>query len=836
MQETYMKRSALSAISCIALAMSSSVECGAQNPLLPERKAQSKLVCQGQDDDVRCSWQAVPTPVVVAVPNRIAKDGFPFVSHVPIASPAATEVTIAKPSVEILIEIELNGKRSEQPVQALRNQNKFFVSQDTLRILRIRERGLSEVNHSGETFYELSGSGISYTFDEGEQFLKVSAPAAAFDRSEIDLATKSSQQPDRSGTGIFFNHDFQLSRANEKYALAGLIEFGLFSPAGILTSRFANSNVFSGKPVRLDTQFMRDFPSKMMTLLIGDAISQGSSWSRALPYGGIRWASKFSTQPGFIPFPLPSLNGEAAQPSTVDLFVNGIRAGRSNVDPGPFTIRNIPIMTGQGNVQIVVTDVLGRQRVITQSYMADPQILRHGVTSYALETGFLRNNYGRSSAEYGAWFTSGSYKRGITDNLTIDLGSQLSKTVQTTGAGSSFAIPTLGSMNISGVVSHSSAGVGALVRAQMQHRGRQMSVGAAISFASRSFNTLGVSFDRERLVAQLQFSRSLRKGLSISSGYLYRSIYPSSSAKSKFSAANITLNAQLTRSIFLLASVNYAPTDRQANSVALSLMIPLGGGRTVIAASDVRENGYLSQVEMNKPLPVGSGLGYRVRTSTNHLGDRVLESSLSYQNPFGAYTFESALKGSQASWRLTETGSLILLDKQLFLSRWVTDSFAAIKVDGGAGLKVFANNHFVARTNRRGMALIPNLVPYEANSVRVDDEGLPVESNVDLSEKRVTPMPRSGVSLKVASSRVTGAVLRLTKENGEPLPLGAEAMVLGQAEPLFVGYRGDLYVAQPSCPLTIEVRWPGGFCRAVVEELPKNQLMPHVVVPCRATP
>ena len=65
-------------------------------------------------------------------------------------------------------------------------------------------------------------------------------------------------------------------------------------------------------------------------------------------------------------------------PSTVDVFVNGRRVASEDVPPGPFTIDRLPAITGAGQMQVVVTDALGRQQVIAQPYYSGRTLLRAG--------------------------------------------------------------------------------------------------------------------------------------------------------------------------------------------------------------------------------------------------------------------------------------------------------------------------------------------------------------------------------------------------------------------------------------------------------------------------
>ena len=47
-------------------------------------------------------------------------------------------------------------------------------------------------------------------------------------------------------------------------------------------------------------------------------------------------------------------------PTSVDLFINGYRSGSTQLQPGPFTLTNLPYINGAGDAVLVTTDALGR--------------------------------------------------------------------------------------------------------------------------------------------------------------------------------------------------------------------------------------------------------------------------------------------------------------------------------------------------------------------------------------------------------------------------------------------------------------------------------------------
>src|SRR5262249_22037206 len=139
---------------------------------------------------------------------------------------------------------------------------------------------------------------------------------------------------------------------------------------------------------------------------------------------------------------------------------------------GPFTIPSVPIMTGMGDIQLVVTDVLGHQQVISTSYISATQLLRRGVSNYVYEAGTLRRNLGLTSAQYNSIFAAGTHQYGLTDRITINGRVELLPQNQTLGAGAYASFLPLGLLGGDIALSHSDVGIGALVYGQFQHTAR----------------------------------------------------------------------------------------------------------------------------------------------------------------------------------------------------------------------------------------------------------------------------------------------------------------------------------------------------------------------------
>ena len=152
---------------------------------------------------------------------------------------------------------------------------------------------------------------------------------------------------------------------------------------------------------------------------MGDTLTDPGVWGSALRFGGVRFARNFGIRPDLVTTPLLSATGTAVVPSTVDVFVNNQKVLSQDVQPGAFTINDLPVVTGSGNVNVVVRDALGRDIVLSQAFYSSPIMLAKGLSQYSLAAGAMRENYTLSSFDYGRLVASANLRRGVTDRVTL---------------------------------------------------------------------------------------------------------------------------------------------------------------------------------------------------------------------------------------------------------------------------------------------------------------------------------------------------------------------------------------------------------------------------------
>ena len=246
---------------------------------------------------------------------------------------------------------------------------------------------------------------------------------------------------------------------------------------------------FVGK--RLDTALTREWPNRMLSFRLGDAITTPGYWGRAARMGGIRWGTDFRARPDFITFPLPAVRGEAVVPSTVDVYVNGTLRARRDVQPGAFSLRDLPVISGSGDVRLVLRDSLGREQIIQQPYFASEDLLRAGLSAYSVEIGAVREDYGLENFAYGRALAVASLRRGFSDRVTAELRGEFLEDQQTVGAGMTASV--LPSVVLSASLAHSEMrGSGTLAQFGVDFDRRAFSAGMRLRAATAAFRQLGM--------------------------------------------------------------------------------------------------------------------------------------------------------------------------------------------------------------------------------------------------------------------------------------------------------------------------------------------------------
>jgi len=742
---------------------------------------------------------------------------------------ASLAVDTALAADEVLLDVFINQQRKDT-VLLLRSEGRLFAGAEDLRRWRVRLPESKPLTLYGDDFYALDAlEGLTYRLDKSTQTLAVQVPPSLFDATKVIGKETVFSAPSLASPGGTLNYDVFASHTKGKTTTNGLLELGGFGSWGTAqTGILAKDLNGQASAIRMDTTWTRDQPMQLASLRFGDAISGTSSWGGAVRFGGAQWATNFSVQPGFVTFPLPGISGEAALPSTVDLYVDSALRMRRQVPSGPFSIEDLPVPNGRGDARLVIRDILGREQIITQPFDTNSQLLKQGLHDYSYEVGFVRRNFGIDSNNYGRPVAVGTHRLGITEQFTGEVHGELLGHQQTVGLGGVLMLPAAGVLSGSFAASHSDRGVGGLLGLGFRRQSRSFSFGMNTQFASQRFVKLGMQPEElaPRQISQAFVSLATTDYGSFSARYTQQAFrdQEDKTIVSGSYAREIGSLGNLSMSVMRFLSGN------SETVFSLNFSMLLGNRTSANISTSAKSGREQAQLQLGRNVPAGSGVGYRLIAGA---GDSdVRQAELNLQNQVGSYTFGAAQASGQTAFRGSASGGVAFLGGDTFLSRRITDSFAVVQVPDYSDVGIYADNQLVARTDADGSALLPRLRPYQKNTVRIEQADLPLDAQIDAVQLDAVPYFRSGLLLKFPVKRSRGALLTVVLENGEPLPAGAQAQIIGDSvdeNDIFpAGMGGELYLTGLAASNQLRVTWLEQSCEFVLPFPESTDPLPHL--------
>jgi len=764
-------------------------------------------------------------------------------------------VAVAAAEQSLALEMVLNGRPTGRVGAFVERDGMLYAQPDDLRELGLRVP--PGVTHGSDPIPLSALPGVQARLDEAHQTLVVQAPDSALLPTELSNGASAASLAPLSppGYGLVLNYDL-LGTFTGQHGIGAdwqdtggaTLDLRAFTPYGVLENTgLVNMTPYSGEAttVRLSSTFDYVQPDDMRRWRAGDLVTGAVSWSRAVRLGGFQVSSDFAVRPDLITYPLPVLSASAAVPSTVDVMVNGIRQFGEAVQPGPFAVHSLPVVTGAGEVAVTVTDALGRQTLVTLPFYASSALLRPGLASFSLEGGTMRYDYGLIRDHYAGEASSGVLRYGITDWLTLEGHEEASSDLALLGGGITLKLGSIGVLDaaMAGSTGPPPAATtlarsGGQAAVGFQRVSRGLSFNLAGTWTTGDYRDIaalgGASVPRSTLNASLgyQFGRFGSVGIGYVSQVASAALPLSSEAQESLlpiagttvSLATLSYSVPIRRWASFYATAFKDLHDGHNFGVTFGVSIPLGKSASASVGGSVENGRPDTELTVAKPALVANDYGYRVQDVEGLTPVRSAQGE--YLSPWGRVTAGVSEMATEHAVQAGASGSLVLADGHPFAGDQVNDSFAIVSTGGIPGVPVLYENRPVGVTDSSGHLMVPSLLSYQNNRVAVDVSRLPPDVDVGQTTVEVRPPDRSGPVVDFHIRRVHAALVTLQDANGKPIPLGSIAKVTGEDDQP-VGFDGQAYLTGLKASNHVEVALPsGGSCsvqfdyRAVPGDIP----------------
>lgn len=640
--------------------------------------------------------------------------------------------------------------------------------------------------------------GLSFSYDEPGQAIDILVAPAMLKQQSFSLRPALDAPVPQSALGAVLNYDLRGNfglAAGDAGGVSVALEGRVFSPLGLLEqSAFAAGD---GRLLRLDTSYeMRD-PGNLLVYRFGDYASDGLGWTRPLRLGGFEVRRSYELRPDLVTAPQMALEGTAAVPSTLDVYLGNSKAFSTGTGAGPFEIGGIVAPPEGGDVTLVVTDPLGNQTRRTVAFHAAPGLLAPGLTQWSAGIGLPRFDYGLSDDRYGsASVALGSLRLGLSDWLTGEAHAEAGAGVVNGGLGAVVALGDLGALNGALMGSYGPGGIGARAVLAWQGHAYGLDLGVSAEWSTAGYadlvaatapDTVAGGPVRDRLSfnigAPLWFDPDSRFGAAF--GFQH-------AADGRLSDL---LTASYSRALPNGASLSltgYHQFTSGTSAVALGLSVPLPAdtvlGSTLVASG----SGFAPAAEVGHPLGTEAGsVGWYARDIEGETPMRT--AGVAYRSPYGVVAVGAGQNQDAVGATLELRGAIGMLAGHGFASDWIDDGFALVNA-GMPGVSVLKENQPVGKTGADGLLVVTGLRSYQRNTLGIDPRDLPADAEAAEVLLAATPAYRSGVLVDLEVKRNDSAALVVfVAPDGTPIPAGAMGTTDTGAE-FAVGYDGEAFV------------------------------------------
>ena len=602
----------------------------------------------------------------------------------------------------------------------------------------------------------------------------------------------------------------------------------------------------------IDSYVQRDLSEWRAQLTLGDAYTSGELFD-SVRLRGVRLATDDRMLPDSLRGYAPTVRGTAESNARVTIRQNGVLIYETTVAPGPFLIDDLFTTSYGGDLEVSVTEADGRVRSFNVPYAAVPQLLRPGISRFAVAAGQLRD----SAMRQKPFVTQATAQHGFSNLFTGYAG-----LVGSTG----YAAALLGTaLNTRyGAFALDLTGAHTTISGQQDQQGQSLRLSysktlpqtdTSLTVATYRYSTRGYLGLRDALLVRdyaqngsytggtevfpapglAQTPTQIGNGLiDTITGQLYRqrsrldlslnqrlgdtggALFATASARDYWSRRGTDVQYQLSYdnrfgwiSYSLSASRARDSDGRYRNQYFLSFSLPLGSG-----AHAPSLNGNLGRDvdgHSNEQLTLSGSAGednrFNYGATASH-GELTGNTGSVYGGYRGSHGQLSASYGegqgyTQAS--LGAGGSVVGYAGGITFGQPTGDTVGIVVAPHAEGARLSSAPG--VRLDHAGRAVVPYLTPYHRNTIQLDPQGLSLDVQLQATSTQVAPHAGAVVLLPFKTTHGRSLIVRIRLPDGSAAPFGAE-VVDAQGQVLgVIGQAGRSLLRGISDTGTLAVHW-----------------------------
>jgi outer membrane usher protein len=629
---------------------------------------------------------------------------------------------------------------------------------------------------------------ITYELDEDGLALRLTVQAALLKGARIDLTSNRPLGVEyRHNTSAFLNYGTSLLSVG---ASSLSLEGGVSAGRALVTSTMFGDT--TGTFRRGLTSLTFDDRHHLTRYIAGDSVASTGALGGTVLLAGVTVSRDFSLDPYFVRFPTLDLSGAVMTPSRLEVYVNNQLVRVEQLPPGVYQLDHLPLPVGAGDTRVVVRDAFGGEQSFSSSFYISQGVLGRGVQQFSYATGAERLDQFDSSWSYGRAVATGLHRIGLSDSLTVGGRFEAGSDISSGGPMATLRLGRFGDVEGIGAVSHSADGAGYAASLAYEYTSRAFGLSAAARNYSDSYATLSTKYllQRPRLDTSAAVTTRVLSRATLGATWQSLEYYSAPAAKRGAATASIMLNRRY--SLFVSANRTLA-IGRWYTGGFAGLGVTLGARQMVNVSAEQTDGQVRQSADLQRTLPMGTGLGYRFQANTGTSPAPDFDAELRAQTPFGKYDLRQTMVDGRASSIADASGGIVLIGGGLHFTRPVEDGFALVQVPDVGGVRTYVSNQEVGRTDRHGNLVVPNLLAYYGNRVSINDADVPMDRDLPRDAMLLAPPFRGGAIARFQAPRpwrVSGRFVVL-RDQAVVTPANWALKVTTPAGPIASGLGGD---------------------------------------------
>jgi len=658
------------------------------------------------------------------------------------------------------------------------------------------------------------------TLDARDMTLTLSLPQAVLQRAPNGYVNPS--RWDEGITAGFLSYQVSAQRGHGRAGRRNdedvLLNGGVNIGGWRLRAGFNLRNDESGREwLRNYTYGQHDVPGLNANITLGETNTGGDVFT-SVPVLGAVLASDLGMLPDSQQSYAPIIHGVALGRAKVEVRQNGYTLYSSYVSAGPFTLDDLAV-SGNGELEVIVTEADGQVRRFTQPYATLGNLLREGTWRYEASIGRYNPSY---STLPQPLLAQASVGRGLAWNTTAYGGVRHADIYQAGTLGAARDFGRWGALSADVTLSRTEGIAGQRLQGQSYalRYGKAFATRTYLRFAGYRYSTedyrdfseavyeqsrQGFYIGNRRSRFEASLNQPLGRSTSTSLTVSQEDYWGNRPSRRQFQFSVSTSHRSIQYSAYATqALTDYGKERYDDRQIGLAVSIPLDlGSWSSVGLDATRSQRQWSQRATFNSQDQARGLNYSASVTRSGDTSTSAAASMGYQGAAGSYSLGYSESGSYRSLSANAAGSLVVHGDGVVLGPMTGETMALVHVPGIEGVGLQNSGRHL--TNADGYSLVPYLRPYRVNTVTLDTQQLGPEVEIDNGAQQVVPRRGAIVRAAFQARKVNRLILQVLDEAGAPLPFGTQATAENGDVLGMVGQGGQLLLATSLEPQTLNL-------------------------------